>query len=566
MNILNFSQPSTGNFLVDIIVWLVSISSSIAVGIVLFTIILKLITLPFDYVSRASMRKNSLKMEEMRPELEKLQEQYANDKALYQQKMMALYKKNGYSMFGACLPTILTLVIFIVALNGFTNFSKYQNRLYFYNMSTAYNNVIYAGLDIDHSENGYIIRDEDGKLVAKDEELLNILNGGTATVEGLKQDGTTKFEIYLDKGTQGAEEYLQITTENSYIQYKRFFTMKDVQEGENTVNKAVFSNHYEFSVIESKITADNPLCSEENNFLAVYQYDIDGNIMLDDNGKELTLNLAQAKTYYDQLNQQKIELLKQEKATLEAEGEDVSEFVIPEFKAFTANDFILDIRQEKSAEKYHEEKATLWWIKNIWVTDSACAHPVESSWENFKSTQGYGGTEIGDDGYASLTAKLANEKDAPNGYFILVILTAGISLLTQLVMSKSQKAQMELQTVDGQGAQTQRIMTIIMPIMMAVFAFMYTSAFSIYIILSSIISLGTTLGINKIVDIKFKKEKAKKEGDSTKIRGRVYTPKKEEQPKEDKKSKKAKKNAETNTADFLSGTADKKKHIRGRLK
>lgn len=31
-----------------------------------------------------------MKMEEMRPELEKLQKQYANDKQLYQQKMMAL--------------------------------------------------------------------------------------------------------------------------------------------------------------------------------------------------------------------------------------------------------------------------------------------------------------------------------------------------------------------------------------------------------------------------------------------------------------------------------------------
>ena len=78
------------------------------------------------------MRKNSLKMEEMRPELEKLQKQYANDKQLYNQKMMALYKKNGYSMMGSCLPTIITLVIFIVAINGFTAYSQYQNRVYFY--------------------------------------------------------------------------------------------------------------------------------------------------------------------------------------------------------------------------------------------------------------------------------------------------------------------------------------------------------------------------------------------------------------------------------------------------
>ena len=120
MNLINFAKPITGNILVDIILWLVSLTGVVG-GVVLFTLILKFITLPFDYFSRASMRKNSLKMEEMRPELEKLQKQYADNKDLYNQKMMALYKKNGYSMFGACLPTILTLFIFIVAINGFTD-------------------------------------------------------------------------------------------------------------------------------------------------------------------------------------------------------------------------------------------------------------------------------------------------------------------------------------------------------------------------------------------------------------------------------------------------------------
>ena len=149
MGIIVFDKPITGNFIVDIMVWLVSITSSITVGVVLFTLILKLITLPFDFVSRASMRRNSVKMEEMRPELEKLQKQYADNKELYNQKMMALYKKNGYSMFGACLPTILTLVIFIVALNGFTAYSQFKIRENFYAMTQSYNNVVYVGIEED---------------------------------------------------------------------------------------------------------------------------------------------------------------------------------------------------------------------------------------------------------------------------------------------------------------------------------------------------------------------------------------------------------------------------------
>ena len=81
---------------------------------------------------------------------------------------MALYKKNGYSMFGACLPTILTLVIFIVAINGFTSYSQYQNRKYFYDMSIAYNNVIYSGLEADGN---YIVFDKETGLTVKYEDL-----------------------------------------------------------------------------------------------------------------------------------------------------------------------------------------------------------------------------------------------------------------------------------------------------------------------------------------------------------------------------------------------------------
>ena len=117
-------------------------------------------------------------------------------------------------------------------------------------------------------------------------------------------------------------------------------------------------------------------------------------------------------------------------------------------------------------------------------------------------------------------------------------------------MSKSQKAQMELQTVDGQGAQQQKIMMWMMPIMMAIFAFMYTAAFSIYIVLSSFLSILTTLGINFIVDSSFKRAEAKAEKEVVRSKVRVV----KEQPKEDPKNKKE----EEEQADFLSGLADKK--------
>ena len=517
MNIINFTMPESGGFLVDIMIWLVNISS-VAGGVILFTLLLKLITLPFDYISRASMRKNSVKMEEMRPELEKLQKQYADNKDLYNQKMMALYKKNGYSMFGACLPTILSLVIFIVAINGFNDYSQFQNQQYFYNMSLSYNSVVYSGFKTDDK---YIVKGEDGKVYIDYEELVKTPSKTPSPVEVQVSEGHKI--IYTDTVNADGSGKISVKTENGYIECVTAYTINDA-------GVRSYSNTPEYKVIEEELlllnkdtVADYDYATEENNYLQIIRENEDGD---DDH------------YLYSEVKDE--------------EGMNI-------------NVFLNDIGQEKAAETYRDENSQFLWVKNIWVTDSPLKHPVESDWESFKSTHGYDGNDIeATKGYTNLIAKLEYEQDAPNGFFILVVLTAGSSLLMQIIMGKAQKAQMELQTVDGQGAQTQKIMKWMMPIMMAVFAFMYTAAFSIYIILSSVISMGTTFLINFIVDNKLKKVKAKEQSNSDgKVRGRIYVPKVEE--KEPKKKKKDDKFAHEG-GDFLSGTADKKKHVRGRIK
>ena len=519
MDILNFSAPSTGSWIVDIIYWIVSICGNVAIGVILFTLILKLITLPFDYFSRASMRKNSVKMEEMRPELEKLQKQYADNKEMYNRKMMALYKRNGYSMWGACLPTILTLVIFIVAINAFTDYSKFQNKTYFYNMSNSYNNVVYAGFDVDEQER-YIYRDKNGKLIV---DCAGIISADTNLDNKLdEQDGFDNanfditYQIVFDKNEDGKDySTFVLTTTNSYITYNHTFYEEN---GQKTWIKESFSPRAD--VLEGVASQDGyVLASKENNFLKI-------------NGK----------TFFE-LNGTEKEVKKDGTIIL-----------------WDAEKFILDIRQSKSAETYRNEQQSFFWVKNIWATDSPSAHPIQSSWSTFKQTHGYNGANIGKDGYANLIAKLDYEKNAPNGYFILVALTALTSLFMQLVTAKSQKAQMELQTVDGQGAQTQKVMQWVMPIMMAVFAFMYTAAFSLYIVISSLISIATTYLINFIVDIQLKKEKAKKP--EQKVRGRVYVQKPQEKKPEPKKEKKDKddKFAHQQGGDFLTGKIKVKKN------
>ncbi len=484
---INFAEPAMGNFLVVIINWLINLTSSIAVGVILFTLILKLITLPFDFFSRVSMRKNSIKMEEMRGDLEKLQKQYANDKNLYQQKMMALYKKNGYSAFGSCLPSIITLVIFIFAIGAFTSYSHYQNVKYFYDMSVSYNNVIYYG--IEHDEE--YIKVENNKLVIEYEKLKDT---------SIEKPSNIKVDDILN-GTEGK---LYVTTANAYIV---------VCKNYNITTDGIEWGSESYSINKTKLT--DGVKNEYNNYLK--------------NSKGETFVLTAG--------------------TEEGSGDEGGETP----PADSALVFLQDVGSTMAAKTFREIPKSFLWVKNIWIRDGAKANPVEN-YESFKANGVSGGCAgcsscygdtydlPGEESYNILTKNLTEEKTAPNGYYILPILTAAITFLMQFIMTKSQKASMELQTVDGQGMQTQKMMMWMMPIMMAVFAFMYTAAFSVYIIVSSLISIGSTLLINLYTDKKYGKPK----NNSEVIRGRVYNKEEDKKPVATKPAQKK--------ADFINGS------------
>ena len=115
------------NWIAQLIRWLISSVGIVGVGIILFSLCLKFIVLPFDVYQRISMRKQNQKMKDQQERMEKLQKQYANDKQMYNQKLMEMYKENGISMFSSCLPMILSMVIFFVAIGAFNAYSQYSN-------------------------------------------------------------------------------------------------------------------------------------------------------------------------------------------------------------------------------------------------------------------------------------------------------------------------------------------------------------------------------------------------------------------------------------------------------
>lgn len=90
---------------------------SYGLSIILVTIIIRLILFPLNY----KQIKSTVKMNELQPQLKKIQEKYKNDPQRQQQEVMKAYKENGVNPVGGCLPLLLQWPILIALYWVFMN-------------------------------------------------------------------------------------------------------------------------------------------------------------------------------------------------------------------------------------------------------------------------------------------------------------------------------------------------------------------------------------------------------------------------------------------------------------
>ena len=76
-------------------------------SVVVFTLFIRLLMLPFDIKSKKSMRA----MNKIQPKVALLQKKYANDKEKLNLKLNELYRKEHVSPMASCLPMLITLPI-----------------------------------------------------------------------------------------------------------------------------------------------------------------------------------------------------------------------------------------------------------------------------------------------------------------------------------------------------------------------------------------------------------------------------------------------------------------------
>ncbi|MEY8763284.1 MULTISPECIES: membrane protein insertase YidC [Clostridium] len=189
---------------------------SYGIAIILMTIIIRLIILPLGI----KQLRSSFVMNEIQPEIKKLQEKYKKNPQRAQEEMMKLYKEKGASPFSGCLPLLIQWPLLLAL-------------YYVFNNLTGINGVSFLWM----------------KDLAKTDFLLAIISGATTYISGIivmpttgeqaKQSkmmniGMAIFMVYMSMKFKSALVLYWVVS--NLIQIAQTVVIKKIEMGKKTKN------------------------------------------------------------------------------------------------------------------------------------------------------------------------------------------------------------------------------------------------------------------------------------------------------------------------------------------
>ena len=94
-------------------------------AIILFSVLLKLILLPFSIKQQKTMKKTA----ELQVKVKEIQEKYKNDQMKLNQEIMDLYKKENMSPLSGCLPSIIQIILLLAMFGLVRNPLTYMKKI-----------------------------------------------------------------------------------------------------------------------------------------------------------------------------------------------------------------------------------------------------------------------------------------------------------------------------------------------------------------------------------------------------------------------------------------------------
>ena len=105
---------------------------------VVFTLLLKIVMLPLEIWQKVSAKKMALEQKALLPLKEAIEKKYGANSQKANEELQKLYKKQGVSMLSSCLPTIVTMMVFIFVFSGVNSYSRYRNYTDYTNLYNQY--------------------------------------------------------------------------------------------------------------------------------------------------------------------------------------------------------------------------------------------------------------------------------------------------------------------------------------------------------------------------------------------------------------------------------------------
>ncbi len=218
---------------------------------------------------------------------------------------------------------------------------------------------------------------------------------------------------------------------------------------------------------------------------------------------------------YQEIYEEKYQSLMDAEQATTAEGQQVDSFkveinakisAVEEMYKLNSNtaDTYKQVALDAVANHYQNNHESWLWLQNIWQPDTWA--PVMPTYEEFtaKVTLDNFGSN-GRNTYnairsAVLSTSTRNQNGSWNGLMILPLLSVGLSFLSMFISQKLENKKRQGDTSNTQQQTQNKMMLITMPLMMAVFGFMYTGAFAIYMVANYAISILSTLALRVPVD------------------------------------------------------------------
>ena len=432
---------------------------SYILAIVLITLIIKIIWAPFETINKKINKKNMRIQATLQPELEKIKARYGADRNLLNQKTQELYKKHNYSMMGSCLFMLvflaLNLTIFFTLFAGINSMADYKISQQYDYLKYNYANVLNL-TDIVYEANN-------------DDNELNDIEGYFENYNDLK------FEVIdgqiIAKLSSGEEivrteyktDFLYTSDQNQTDENGNIIT--DETTGEPL--KIVISSDQAIYNLVTKFVSPQPKLNENGEQIK----DENGNVMFEE-------RYVGGQTIFDVTVKQAVD-------------EFSSKFIVEQY--------------ENSPES-----SNFLWIENYWIADSPLKNSI-FTYDQFVSEIGSNNvSEYEKTIYDSFMVSLNDQVGRVNGYFILAILSVVVSMLAIWIGNITTRKKGEPKA----KAPGSKVMMIVMPLIMGIFAIFYNSVFAIYMVTSQVIGVALTplenLIINKWDAHQEKKEEEKR--------------------------------------------------------